>query len=104
MTHVDEGEGHGVPKQILREWVIEALNRHGGRATLVEVCRHIWLHHEDELWDSGDLFYTWQYDVRWAASDLRGRGILRQHDESPRGVWGDRTARPIADIGEHTWP
>ncbi|SDW39046.1 hypothetical protein SAMN05444006_10397 [Allgaiera indica] len=25
---------------------------------------------------SGDLFYTWQYDMRWAAQNLRGAGKL----------------------------
>jgi hypothetical protein len=76
-----------VPKQILREWVVEALSANGGRATLIEVCRHIWRYHEDDLWESGDLFYSWQYDVRWAATDLRQQGVMRAQHESPRGVW-----------------
>lgn len=86
--------GSGIhKKEILRQWVVDALTTLGGTASIVEVCRFIWRNHEDDLWEAGDLFYTWQYDVRWAATDLRGRGIMRSDSESPRGVWelaGDR--------------
>jgi hypothetical protein len=80
-------EASGHKKEILRQWIEDALTSMGGSATIVEVCKHIWRNHEDDLWDSGDLFYTWQYDVRWAATDLRGRGIMREDSESPRGLW-----------------
>jgi len=64
-------------------WVVDALRAHGGRASVVEVCRHIWTHHEKQLREAGDLFYTWQYDVRWAATKLRHRHELR---ETARGA------------------
>ena len=50
-------------KYDLRDWLVDALKAHDGSATIVEVCRHIWKNHKDELLASGDLFYTWQYDV-----------------------------------------
>jgi len=74
-------------KDDLKEWLIEALRRGGGRATVVEACRDIWGHHEADLRSSGTLFFTWQYDVRWAAHALRRDGLVRPVDESPRGVW-----------------
>jgi len=49
-------------REDLKPWVIDALRAHGGRATIIEVCQHIWEHHEGELKSSEDLFYTWQYD------------------------------------------
>jgi len=55
----------------LQEWVYEAVKSNGGTASVVEVAKHIWEQHEDELKASGDLFYTWQYDMRWAADKLR---------------------------------
>jgi len=61
----------------LQDWVIEALQALGGRGKVVDVCKHIWKHREAELRASGDLFYTWQYDVRWAAQKLRDGGKLR---------------------------
>ena len=36
---------------------------------------------------SGDLFYTWRYDIRWAAQTLRDSGVLKPDHEVPRGVW-----------------
>lgn len=43
---------------------------------MIDVAKHIWANHEDELKRSGDLFYSWQYDMRWAAQNLRGAGQL----------------------------
>ena len=60
----------------LCDWVLEALNAHHGRARIVEICKYIWQHYESKLRQSGDLFYTWQYDVRWAGQKLRNSGKL----------------------------
>jgi hypothetical protein len=54
-------------------WVEEALLELG-EATVVEVAKHIWENHEQDLRSSGDLFYTWQYAMRWAAQELRDQG------------------------------
>jgi len=35
----------------------------------------------------GDLFYTWQYDMRWAATKLRRDGKLKAATRSPKGTW-----------------
>jgi hypothetical protein len=74
-------------KYDLQDWVLDALRSAGGSAPLVDVCKRIWNAHEEELRRSGDLFYTWQYDVRWAAHRLRRSGQLRPVDASPAGVW-----------------
>lgn len=74
-------------KETLKEWLVDALDAHNGSATIVQVCEYIWRNHEKELRASGDLFYTWQYDVRWAATALRDEGRLRDSSESPRGRW-----------------
>ena len=44
-------------------------------------------HYEEELKHSGDLLYTWQYDIRWAATELRKTGFMIEATESPRGLW-----------------
>ena len=74
-------------KDDLVDWVFEALESLGGRGTIVEVCRCMWSKHETELRDSGDLFYTWQYDMRWAAQKLRDTGRAKPQDACPKGVW-----------------
>jgi hypothetical protein len=71
----------------LRDWVLEALKDSGGSARRVEVFRLVWKNHEHDLRSSGDLMYTWQYDINWAATQLRHDGLLKSADVSPRGVW-----------------
>jgi hypothetical protein len=65
-------------KQDLMPWVLEALRELGGSGTVVQVCRVVWQRHEPDLRNSGDLFYTWQYDIRWAAQKLRDSGQLKR--------------------------
>ena len=54
--------------------------RMGGKGTVTAVARFIWAHHEPDLRSSGDLFYTWQYDMRWAATVLRKGSVMRKND------------------------
>ncbi|GAA4717312.1 hypothetical protein GCM10025782_13030 [Pedococcus ginsenosidimutans] len=74
-------------KRDLETWIVQALREHGGEMAVVEVARHVWSHHEDELRESGDLFYTWQYDLRWAAQNLRDDGVLAAKEGHRRGGW-----------------
>lgn len=75
----------------VRNWVRDALEHAGGESNIVGVARYIWEHHESDLRRSGDLFYTWQYDMRWAAERLRKAGAIRQVADSPRGIWQLKT-------------
>lgn len=63
-------------REIFKKWVLEALRSLGGRGRVIDVAKRIWLKHESELRD-GDLFFTWQYDMRWAAKMLRDEGKIR---------------------------
>lgn len=74
-------------KEDLQDWVAEAIRSLGGSARLVDVAKHIWNVHESDLRESGNLFFTWQYDMRWAANQLRRKHILKAADISPTGVW-----------------
>jgi hypothetical protein len=74
-------------KADLPAWLEDVLRAKGGSAAIVTICREIWQRYEPELRFSGDLFYTWQYDVRWAAHKLREAGIMKPDEESPTGVW-----------------
>ena len=51
------------------------------------MCKHFWDTYEQDLRDSGNLFYTWQYDIRWAATELRKDGDMKPAEESRKGVW-----------------
>ena len=74
-------------REDLRKWLTEALEANNGIASIVEVCKYVWQKYENELRRSGDLFYTWQYDIRWAAAQLRKEGIIRAANLSPKGIW-----------------
>lgn len=54
----------------LKNWVLVAV-KEIGEASVLDVAKHIWHHHSNEISEWGDGFYTWQYDMRWAAQDLR---------------------------------
>lgn len=70
----------------LQQWVVDALKGYGGKARLIDVAKHIWETHEQELKHSR-LLYTWQYDMRWAATKLRHKKMLKMPEDCPRGVW-----------------
>ena len=74
-------------RQELEDWVCEALRHHGGEASVLDVSKYIWAQHENELRTSGSLFFSWQYDMRWAAKTLRDKGKLAAADTTPRGKW-----------------
>lgn len=63
----------------LMTWVVEALAELGGSGTQIDVAKVVWRRHEPDLRASGDLFYTWQYDIRWAATKLRKQGRMRDN-------------------------
>jgi hypothetical protein len=71
----------------LQDAVLKGVKYLGGSATLVQVARYIWDNHEHELRASGDRFYTWQYEMRWAATQLRNKGLLQSAELSPKGLW-----------------
>ena len=56
--------------------VCDALESRGGEGTIVEVATFIWENYKDELEASGEIFYTWQYDMRWARHRLSEKGKL----------------------------
>jgi hypothetical protein len=78
--------------EALVTWVRDALFALGGSATIVDVAKEIWTAHEGDLREMSDSFYTWQYDMRWAAWKLRSQGEIKPANESPRGYWELTTA------------
>lgn len=77
----------------LPDWIVEALTALGGAGSVIEVSRHVWATHADDLEASGDLFFTWQYDLRWAAKKLRDSGQLEPVGAG-RAPWQLRAGGP----------
>jgi hypothetical protein len=79
--------GYMLRKEDLGDLVVEALNANNGNAKIVDISKYIWDNYEEDLRESGELFYTWRYDMRWAATNLRKQGVLRDARKSPEGIW-----------------
>lgn len=75
-----------VTQDKLKIWVIEALKANGNAARVPDIAKHIWDNHESELRLSGDLFYTWQYAMRWAGQTLQKEGKLTKSGPSRQWV------------------
>ena len=71
----------------MKGWVQEALHELGGSAPIIAICKSVWGRHQKEIEETDDLFYQWQYEIRWAGDLLRREGIIRSAKSSPRGVW-----------------
>lgn len=71
----------------LPELLNKTLGALGGDASIIEVCKYFWDTYENDLRASGNLFYTWQYDIRWAATELRKSGIMKSAEDSKKGIW-----------------
>lgn len=63
------------------------MKKMGGEGTLLDICKEFWNQFESDLQNSGDLFYTWQYDIRWAATTLRKLGKMEDASNCEKGVW-----------------
>ena len=74
-------------KSDLPELLEATLVELNGSGIILDVCKMFWKEHEEELRSSGDLFYTWQYDIRWAATTLRKEGVMKDASLSKTGVW-----------------
>jgi hypothetical protein len=67
--------------------VERALIENEGKATIVQVSKYIWKNYQEELRKSGDIYFTWQYDLRWAALTLRKKGIMKSASNSFKSHW-----------------
>jgi len=66
-------------------WVMKSLAAKGGRAHFIEIAKDIWAEHRSELERSGDFFYKWQYEMRWAGDQLSRKGKLKKIGST--GIW-----------------
>ncbi len=74
-------------REKLQLWVREALGALGGEGSVNDVARQIWLDHEQDLRGEGEHFYSWQYDMRWAAQRLRETGKAGLKKNGSKSVW-----------------
>ena len=71
----------------LQDCVVNALKELGGKGSIIEIAKIIDNTHRKELKSSGDLYYTWHYDMRWAATQLRRQNIMKPAVRPYNGIW-----------------
>jgi hypothetical protein len=74
-----------ISKKDLQDIVKETLIILNGKSNITEISKYIWKKYNYKLLISGDIFYTWQYDIRWVGTELRKLGIMKNNCK--RGVW-----------------
>jgi hypothetical protein len=74
-------------RAIMKDWVVEALNELGGRGTILDISKHVWETHEDDIRAAGDLVNEWQYELRWSGDLLRKSGLIRSSRSNNKGIW-----------------
>ena len=72
-------------KQDLKKYIVEALEHLHGSASIIDISKEIWRRQQGNLYNGGSIFYTWQYDMRWAAHQLKLENKINTNDQ--RGVW-----------------
>jgi len=80
----------------LCDWIVEALHDLKGSAQIQKVKEHIWQHHQQDLMNSGNLHFTWNEDILWAATQLRARGILKNAKATSKSIWALTVTPPNA--------
>jgi hypothetical protein len=66
-------------------WIVDGLIANGGRIHFVEIAKHIWTNHRREIEGSGDFFFKWQYEMRWAGNQLVRAKKIKKLGHS--GIW-----------------
>lgn len=77
-----------ITRDIIKNWTEEALKSLGGMSHYKLVAKELWKLYGSRLSEDA-RFYTWQYDMRWAAQELRDEGKLHNSHTAdiPKGVW-----------------
>lgn len=65
-------------KQLMSEWIIEALKKHGGKAKERDLKKYIWDNYKSKIETSEFLLYNWQEVYRWTISQLRRNSSIKR--------------------------
>lgn len=76
-----------VTRESMKLWIIEGLTSMGGVGWPRDIAKYVWDNYEDDLRKSGDILYTWQYDLRWAAQYLRDNNKLKPVNKRTDRPW-----------------
>ena len=67
--------------------LIDALKATNKPTLIVDVSKFIWNKYYDELKANDELFFKWQYQLRWAKDHLKSCGILATKKQGVYSLW-----------------
>src|SRR5437660_11929618 len=73
--------------KMMTEWVIEALQKLGGKRKILAIAKLVLEEHEADIRADRELLHEWQYELRWAGDILRKNGTLKPASATSRGIW-----------------
>lgn len=79
-----------VEKHCLKEMeiiLVGILKNLGGKSHFVPICRLVWGNHENWIRRSENMLYIWQFELGWAATRLRKKGIMLPDSGRRDGTW-----------------
>lgn len=76
-----------VNDDMLKLWILEAVECQSDLPGYVEIAKYIWLNYEEQLRVSGNKFYTWQADLRWLCTRLVKEDKLVRLKDGNRSVY-----------------
>lgn len=71
-------------REEMEPWIVDALKRLKGEASIAQIAEDVWTHHEGEIRSSHKGLFTWQYEMRWSGQDLQKQGLLKKSRKSWR--------------------
>lgn len=89
-----------ISRNDLPELLYNTIKELGGKADMMTIFKKFYHDNEQLLKKSGDLFYTWNYDIRWAATKLRKKNKMRPARQWENTYGADISSRGILEIIE----
>ena len=90
-SRTKRGRSPKTPKNVLREHIVLALKKHGGRARVADVIEEMGRQLDGKLlpgdleWRKSTHEYAWQNNAKWERHQMTKDGVLST--DSPHGVW-----------------
>ena len=89
-----------IEKKDLPKILYSILTDLGGSANMLTVFKEFYRVYGPQIKEDNPLFYTWNYDIRWAATTLRKQGIMAPAKKNENSHGEDITAKGIWALKE----
>ena len=71
----------------IEKMLIDALQYFGKPTLITDVNRYIWNKYENDIRMSDEMLYKWQYQLRWAFTNLKKDGVCDFNKQGQNSLW-----------------